>query len=396
MNLNKITNVKNKNLLFLQGPMGSFFADLNKIFLKAGAQTHRIGLNVGDYFFSSKHNYVPYRGTPANWPDFIKTYLNDNKIDIIFLFGDCRYYPATAIYAAKNLGIEVFVFEEGYIRPDYITMERYGVNDYSQLPKDANFYRELPYKELPLPNKTYTSSIKLKYSAIVYYILADFFSWRYPYYTHHRELNAWKELYFGLRSGVRKYLYAYKERGIVDKVKSSWSKAYFFVPLQTHNDFQILQHSTYRSVEVFIEDVIKSFAKHADKKHKLVFKHHPVDRGRKNYREFILKFAKEHHVEERVEVLHDVHLPTLLKHALGTVTINSTVGLSSLYHNTPTLTMGNAIYGFEGMCKLSEDLDDFWSDQGIVDKELYRKFRQYLIEHTQLNGSFYGLIPKIL
>ncbi len=149
MNLNKLGSVKDKNILFLQGPMGYFFAKLEKRFLDAGARTCRIGFNVSDYFFASKHAYTPYRGEPEEWPAFIEAYLEGKKIDMIFLFGDCRYYQSAAIYAAKNIGIEVFVFEEGYIRPDYITMERYGVNDYSQLSKDPEFYRKLKLKKKP-------------------------------------------------------------------------------------------------------------------------------------------------------------------------------------------------------------------------------------------------------
>lgn len=309
---------------------------------------------------------------------------------MIFLFGDCRYYQSVAINAAKNMGIEVFVFEEGYIRPDYITMERYGVNDYSQLSKDPEFYRKLKLKKTPSPKPTYTSGYKQGYSAIVYYMLANLFSWRYPHYRHHRDFNAPKELYLGLRSITRKYLYAYQERDVLKDVEGEWSNRYFFVPLQTHNDFQILQHSSYRSVETFIIDVLISFSKHADREHMLIFKHHPVDRGRKNYAALIFEHAQKMDVADRVHVLHDVHLPSLLKHAIGTVTINSTVGLSSLYHNTPTVTMGNAIYGIEGLSVPAEGLDGFWTEREPVDVELYKRFRQYLIHNTQLNGSFYG------
>ena len=390
MNLNKIGSVTDKNILFLQGPLGSFFAKLEKRFLNAGAITCRIGFNVSDYFFAFKHNYTAYRGTKEEWPDFIQKYLKERKIDMIFLFGDCRYYQSTAIYAAKTEDVEVFVFEEGYIRPDYITMERYGVNDYSQLPNDPDFYRSIDINSLSTPKPTETSTFKMQYSAIVYYLLADFFSWRYPHYKHHRDLNAVKEFYLGLRSLTRKYRYAYKERGLLTEVEGNWSKRYFFVPLQTHNDFQILQHSTYRSVETFIVDVLTSFSENADSKNMLIFKHHPVDRGRKDYTAFIFEHAEKLGVTDRVHILHDVYLPSLLKHAIGTVTINSTVGLSSLYHNTPTVTMGNALYGIKGLSVSADGLDDFWKHQEPVDVDLYKRFRQYLIENTQLNGSFYG------
>jgi capsular polysaccharide export protein len=38
-------------------------------------------------------------------------------------------------------------------------------------------------------------------------------------------------------------------------------------------------------------------------------------------------------------------------------------------------------------------LNDFWNDYKAPDTLLYKKFRLYLIEKTQLNGSFYGLFP---
>ncbi len=391
MNLNKIGSVKNRNILFLQGPMGQFFKNLEKMFLAKDANTFRIGLNVGDYFYALKHSYVPYRGTPDAWPDFIMAFLQEHNIEMIMLFGDCRYYQATAIYAAKNLGLEVFVFEEGYIRPDYITMERYGVNDYSLIPKEAQFYEQIDLLELTKPRSTESSTLKRQVSAITYYLLADFMSWRYPNYKHHRDLNAVLEFYLGWRSAFRKIIYAYKERGLLHKIKTTYANNYFFVPLQTHNDFQILQHSYYRSVETFIEDVLVSFSQHALTENMLVFKHHPVDRGRKDYSDFICQKAKELGIDmKRILVVHDVHLPTLLKNAIGTITINSTVGLSSLHHNTPTVAMGNAIYGFQGLSYGAEDLDVFWKDREPVNQELYLRFRQYLIVNTQINGSFYG------
>ena len=390
MNLNKIGCIRDKNILFLQGPMGLFFAKLEKLFYKAGANTFRIGLNAGDYFFSSHHSFTPFRGRPEEWMEFISAFLEEQQIDKLFLFGDCRSYQSIAIEAAQQLNVEVFVFEEGYIRPDYITLERSGVNDYSSIPKDPAFYREIVLKSLPSPEPVKTSRFAQANSAALYYALANLFSWRYPHYKHHRDFSFFTELYFGARSLVRKFFYARNERGVSEKISGEWSKQYFFVPLQTHNDFQILQHSGYGSIEKFIIEVLESFSENASKEHMLIFKHHPVDRGRKDYAPFIFEQARGLGIQDRIKVYHDVHLPTLLKNALGTVTINSTVGLSSLYHNTPTVTMGNAIYSIEGLSAQADELNDFWANQKPVDTELFKSFQQYLIENTQLNGSFYG------
>ena len=218
MNLNKIGSVKGKNILFLQGPMGAFFAKLEKLFLDQGANTYRIGFNVGDYLFALKHDYTPYRGTLEAWQAFVTEYIQRMSIEMIMLFGDCRSYQSIAIYAAKKLGVEVMVFEEGYIRPDYITMERYGVNDYSLLPKDPGFYNAITLKELPKPRDAAASSFRLARSVIVYYGVSNLFAWRYPHYQHHRSFNAKKELYLWIRNIVRKGLYVYQERDVLTEV----------------------------------------------------------------------------------------------------------------------------------------------------------------------------------
>jgi capsule polysaccharide modification protein KpsS len=92
-------------------------------------------------------------------------------------------------------------------------------------------------------------------------------------------------------------------------------------------------------------------------------------------------------------VFHDVHLPTCLKNAKGTVTINSTVGLTSLGYGIPTITLGNAIYDIEGLTNKKVSLNDFWKESFSPNRLLYEKFIQCLIDKTQLNGSFYGLFP---
>ena len=391
MNLNKIGSVKGKNVLFLQGPMGYFFSKLEKRFKEEGAQTYKIGFNFADYFFSLDSSYTPYRDTPDAWPDFIKLYLLDQKIEMIFLFGDCRYYQVMTAEAAQVLSIELFVFEEGYIRPDYITLERSGVNNYSMLSQDPDFYHNITLHDLPEPQKTYASQTQMVVSVSAYYLLANLFSWRYPHYRHHRNFSAIREFGYGLRSIIRKYYYVFRERQEIEKITTIYAKKYFFVPLQTHNDFQILQHSGYGSIEKFIIEVLESFYYHSESSQMLVFKHHPVDRGRKNYTDFIARQMEVLGLKaSRVKVYHDVHLPTLLKNARGTITINSTVGLSSLYHNTPTVVMGKAIYNMKGLAKSRECLDLFWHNEDKVDEVLYQKFRQYLVEHTQINGSFYG------
>jgi capsular polysaccharide export protein len=394
--MNSIGSIKNKHILFLQGPMGTFFKKLDYVFRKQGAYTSRIGFNMGDEFFSCRDNYTPFRGTPEEWPEYIEKYLRKEKVDMIFLFGDCRYYQRIARRTAYENNIEVFVFEEGYLRPHYITLEKFGVNGFSHLPRAASFYEQLQLHDIPAPQHAKQSKTKMVISAIIYYGLSNLFAYRYPHYRHHRDFSALREAFYGIRGLWRKGLYRVTERNCLPMIENSLSKRYYFVPLQTHNDFQILQHSNYRSIEKFIIEVLESFAHHAPKETYLVFKHHPVDRGRKNYSRFILEQADLLEIKHRVYIFHDVYLPSCLTNALGTVTINSTVGLTSIGYGIPTITLGNAIYDIEGLTNKGISLRKFWHQHKKPDKTRYEKFRQYLVEHTQLNGSFYGLFPKEL
>jgi len=146
--MNKIGDIKNKNILFLQGPMGNFFKQVDQKFRKQGANTYKIALNAGDYFYSNKDNLTSFRGKPEGWQDFLHAFIVKYKIDMIFLFGDCRFYQQKAIKLSLKLDLETYVFEEGYIRPHYITLEKFGVNDYSHLSRKRKFYDNLNLDEL--------------------------------------------------------------------------------------------------------------------------------------------------------------------------------------------------------------------------------------------------------
>src|SRR5690606_38559616 len=112
----------------------------------------------------------------------------------------------------------------------------------------------------------------------------------------------------------------------------------------------------------------------------------------RNYARDIERSAKAHRVANRVLYIHDQHLPTLLKHARGVVTLNSTAGLQALFHQTPVHTLGDCLYAVRGLVH-EGPLDDFWKAPGKVDMNLYLRFRNYLVRNTQLNASFYGDAP---
>jgi capsule polysaccharide modification protein KpsS len=157
--------------------------------------------------------------------------------------------------------------------------------------------------------------------------------------------------------------------------------------LQVHNDFQI-SHSPYKDVEEFIDEIVASFAHHAQQNTVLVFKHHPMDRPYRNYNSYLQQLSEKYQLTGRIFYLHDQHLPTLLQNAIGTIVINSTVGVSSLCHGVPVLVRGAAVYKISGLTYQSS-LKNFWNDQGVVDKKLFKQYELYLKQNNQGHGSFY-------
>jgi capsule polysaccharide modification protein KpsS len=171
-------------------------------------------------------------------------------------------------------------------------------------------------------------------------------------------------------------------------------RRWFLVPLQVHNDSQVLDHSRFASVASFIEEVVASFAEHAPPGSCLVIKHHPMDRAYTDYTRLLRDLRARHQLGKRLVYLHDQHLPSLLRQAAGVVTINSTVGLQALHHGTPVKTLADSVYQVPGLVYPGE-LSTFWTSPGEVDAALVERFRQHLATSTQLNASFYARMPAL-
>lgn len=377
--------------LLLQGPAGPFMRRFAEELRSEGIAVTKVNFHAGDVLFFPGPDAVAFRGTRDEWPSFVRELMEERGIDGIFLFGDCRPLHRMAIEAARERGARVWVFEEGYLRPDWITLEEHGVNGYSRMPKDPDFYRalELPEPEAPIP--VGPSFAYASWYSTLNALAFTHLNHGFPHYEHHRNLNAWYQTFCWVRNVVRKAIYAVQERGMIDRFTGELSGRYWFVPLQVHCDFQIV-HSPYRDFLEFVEDVLATFVAYADPTHHIVFKHHPMDRPYREYGRYFRELARKHGVERRLHYVHDLHLPTLLKHARGTITCNSTVGLSSLHHKTPVKVMGTAVYDLPGLT-FQGSLRDFFADPGRVDTDLYQRFRRYLLHVNQVNGSFYVRLP---
>lgn len=381
-----------KHALLLQGPQGPFFSRFAEELRGRGIRVTKVNFHAGDGLFyrgSRSDDVIPFRGRMEEWPAVFRELVNERGIDAVFVFGDMRPIHRPAVRIAKQLGIAVWVFEEGYLRPNHITLERGGVNGNSSMPKDAEFFRREakglsePAAPVPIGRTLFYSGLWASLNSI----MMTLFWWRYRHYKHHRYMNCLYHFWCRCRSRWRKHWYAFRQRKYRPLLTGELSGKFFFVPLQVHCDAQLL-HAPYSTMEELIEDIISSFAKHTSEDTYLVFKHHPLDRGYRNYTRFIRNMGKRYHCGARVIYTHDLHVPTLLDHARGTITMNSTVGTQSLQASTPLKVLGTAVYDIEGLTHPGS-LAEFWANPGEVDAELYDCFRLWLLATNQINGSFY-------
>jgi capsule polysaccharide modification protein KpsS len=383
-----LAELAGKRVLMLQGPAGPFFRRVAGHLRARGSEIVKVNFNSGEDLYYPGPDVVRYRGTAEAWPDFFEELVQARRIEAVLLFGDCRPLHKAAIERARARGLAVFVFEEGYLRPDFVTLEQGGVNGHSSIPTDPEFYRRLSPKPLPAPVPVKHAFAKSAVHTICYAVTAAVLGRRYPNYRHHRDIRPLHQAALWARSGVRRVLHTLRDREIDDRLKSREPGPFFFVPLQVHLDSQ-MQHCAFESIEDFIAQVVSSFAAHAPADTVLLLKHHPMDRPYRDYTAVIDALRSRFGLGERLLYVDVITLPATLRAARGTVVINSTLGLSSIHHGTPVKCLGRAVYDIPGLT-FQGPLDDFWKEPGEVDAALYERYRFWLRTHNQLNGSVWS------
>ena len=390
--------LEHRRTLLLQGPMGPFFGRLARYLVEHGQEVFKINFNGGDEIFYRESNAFAFNGPPHEWVNWLRAFVTKHQISAIVLFGQDRPIHLPVAKIANQMGLRLFVYEEGYMRPNHVTLEIGGVNAYSSIPRERAFYDGLSARTLPPVKKSVPAGQKFHRMALIaatYGLAMAAMHWRFPHAVYHRVMTPWTETSKWLWGSIRKVLNRPADTQIMKELISpERSNRWFLLPLQVHNDMQILRHSSYPGMEAVIDEVMESFAEHAPADHWLVIKHHPMDRAYRDFSVHIAAIAQRLGLAQRIRYVHDLHLPTLLKHSRGTVTVNSTTGLQALHHHKPVFTMGECIYAIDGLVH-SGPMATFWTNPDPVDVPLFQRFRRYLIANTQLNASFYAEAPAL-
>jgi capsular polysaccharide export protein len=375
-------------VLLLMGPIGLFFARFSRYLRGCGIPVTKVAFPLREFGFPAEVR-VPFDGSMEEWRPFLRQLLAERGIRHIFMYGDFIIPHRIAIEEARAAGIEAWVFELGYIRPNYVTLERDRVNARSNLNQPVEFYRSLPPVDR-LPGGRLDPGWRWRKFWKAPTFIQHAFT-RYPIIEGEHKLQPSPVfLWCQLRGSWRFWLYRLQERAIKRRLLEHLS--FFLVVLQVSSDSQIQMGSPYRGMHAFIEDVIRSFAAHAHSSDHLAFKHHPRDRGYNHYGRIIRLLATRYGIAERVHYFHDGALSRFLRTCRGVVTVNSTVGLQALYHAVPTKVMGSTFYNLPGLTD-QKPLDQFWQEPQTSDRPLFYRFYDHLVTSTQVNGNFDGDFP---
>ncbi len=379
--------------LFLQGPHGPFFNRLGKMLRFAGADVWRVGFNAGDRaFWFHPASYIPFRGKAADWAATFATLVDEKSVTDIVLYGDTRPIHAEAVAQAKAAGITVHVFEEGYMRPYWVTYERGGTNGNSRL-MDMSIQQMQEAlansdMEAPLPPGHWGDMRHHIFYGALYHWFVMFRNGDYRNFRPHRSLPVTKEFQLYLKRLVLMPALA------IDRLQSTLrirlgGFPYHLALLQLEHDSSFQMHSPFETMTDFLELVIDGFANGAPKHHHLVVKAHPLEDGRVPVRRDIKRLAREKGVADRVHYVRGGKLAQLLNDARTAVTVNSTAGQQVLWRGIPLKVFGSAVYAKPEFVS-EQPLAEFFGLASRPDNRAYKDYRRYLLETSQIPGGFYA------
>ena len=281
--------------------------------------------------------YILYKTLQASLlKQLLKIIVNSYKeYELTLLIFNGSISPDNILADIKTNHARVYI-ENGFF-PNTLQVDALGVNAANSLPREADFYLNLPsYNVEELPTKVQVRKLKISYDVVE---LPD---------------------------------------------------DYIFFPFQIPSDQQIRVHSRWiKTMDDFMEIIIEIAVRYPDKN--FVIKEHPSFKqsiiGKKPLRKNIL-FANGNSTEE------------LIKNARLVVTLNSTVGIEALLFGTPVITLADACYNIDGLVRNasnSEQLNNLIMDVGWLPNERLRlQFLGYVWNEYLLHGYFDNLPSDIL
>ena len=423
-----------RRFLIVTAPFGPFGRALAEQLTAEGASVERMLFNAGDAAYWRRSGAQPYTGDVRRWPARLARMVQDQGLTDLIVFGEGGPYnqgvlsqatklkalraealaandaianPSSAQAASASLSsgrskigpgggasvsgaasgghpLRIWVLENGYFRPDWITVEENGVNASSGLPRDRKAY-DPPIPEM-LPTRPVGKILPHHVINISLYHAAQplgrlvFRRYVYPYTQ-----SPWVQFV----GHVRRYLQlAFRSRADTDAGVIRARGPFFLACLQREGDAQLLRYSHYADNTAFLAEVLSSFAKHAPAGARLVIKNHPLDPGLVDLARMTHVLAVERGIADRVDFIDGGNLAALCRASSGMVVNNSSAALSALGFSTPVKVLGEAFFDIDGLTD-QQPIDGFWTHPSAPEDDLYKRFKAHVINRTQVNGNYH-------
>lgn len=357
-----------------------------------GHKCLRINLCMADFvlwFGRPAHNYY---GKFKHFAGYLERYVEEHGVTDILYYADRLPYHRVAADVARARGIDAYTYEFGYLRPDWITIERNGMSSHSHFPEDPLHILNAA-KDLPEPEMGPYHSFKFSSEAIheVFFHLTNFFFLiPFLHYRRDRYYNEFMEYMYYIPRLIKTRARRRHAQETVDGLIARKAR-FFLYAMQMQNDYQLRANSQYRLQETALRETIASFAEHASSTDELLFKIHPLDNGMEPWHGIIEKAAEKHLVSSRVHVIDGGDIGKIIDRAAGVIMINSTTALHALERDCPVKVLGMAVYDIKGLTH-DGSVDGFWTAPQKPDPALRGAFLRLVAASIQVRGNFYN--PK--
>jgi len=371
-----------RRFLIVTAPFGPFGRVMAEVLEMRGAQVERMIFNAADAITWRRAGGRTFKGGKDAWAaqcaELAKMFTD------IIVFGEGGAYNRAVLNQAESLGARVWVLENGYFRPDWVTVERNGVNASSRLPRFRDGYAA-PEPQLPAPRAVGKILPHHVANISAYHALQMLGTPLFPRYA-----TAYVHSPLAQCLGhIRRYVgLSFQSRRAVDTDRIAARGAFFIACLQREGDAQLLRYSRLADNSAFLAEVLRSFAQEAPADSRLVVKNHPLDPGLVNLKAVTTRLTREHGLEGRVDFIDGGNLAGLCRASRGMVVNNSSAALSALGFHTPVKVLGDAFFDFEGLTHQGP-LGEFWRAPVAPDAELFTRFRGHVIAQTQVNGNYH-------
>lgn len=374
-------------VLLLEGPLSPLYRLIARRLDAAGIRTHRINLCPGDRAAWGASPATAFRGGKSDWPAFVGAFMERHGVDAVLMHSERRSYHVEAAAEARRRGVDVLVTELGYLRPDWMTIERHGNSVDSLMPTDPELIRALA-ADLPAPDAAlrFPRERWLETRDDLTNSLPNVFLWfLYPHYRAHGLYHP----FVAYARFLRREAQAGRREGAAREVRARLAAPFFLFAMQTDTDFQLRANSQLAGMEAALTLTFRSFAAHAPQDARLVVKKHPGDLGPIHWAKVVPSLAHDAGIADRVLFADGLPMAAWTEDCAGVVTVNSSAGLDALAARCPTVALSPAIYDVEGLT-WQGSLDAFWHDAPPPDAALLDAFVRLLAAAVQVRGTIYS------